>query len=123
MRCPVGLRASRLDCAATMSDIQLWQCEVTSRRLGNRRTVWVQPSTVRSSLVCIFLDAEYYLAHVRAANVLAELQASAAIPPATVAYVSSVDPETRWRESFCKEEFAAFLHEELVPWIRDRDFR
>ena len=103
-----------------MSDIPLLQCEVTSRRLGNRRAVWLQPSAVRSDVACIFLDAEYYLAHLRAASVLAELQSSAAIPPATVAYVSSIDQEARWPESFCNDDFAAFLHEELVPWLRDR---
>jgi len=103
-----------------MSDLQLWQCEITSRRLRNRRTIWLQPAPVRSNHACILLDAEYDLAHMRAATVLAELQASAAVPPATVAYVSSIDQEARWPESFCNDDFAGFLHEELVPWLRDR---
>ena len=34
-----------------------------------------------------------------------------------VAYVSHVDPLTRWKESACSETFARFVAEELVPWL------
>lgn len=103
-----------------MPAIRLLQCEVDSDHLGNRRTVWLQPPPVPSPDACIFLDGEYYLAHVRAAALVAGLQASDAIPPVTAAYVSCVDFDTRWPESFCNDRFAAFLQEELLPWIRTR---
>ncbi|MHC4410629.1 MAG: alpha/beta hydrolase [Planctomycetota bacterium] len=103
-----------------MPDIGLLQCEIDSHRLGNRRTLWLQPPRVPSADTCIFLDGEYYLAHVRAASVVAELQATEVIPSMTAVYVSCMDHDTRWPESFCNDRFAAFLHEELVPWVRTR---
>lgn len=103
-----------------MSDIELWQCEFASQQLGNRRAVWLQPSPERAQLTCIFLDAEYYLTHLNAARTLVDLQSSGVLPTVTAAYVSAIDPKTRWVESFCNDDFAAFLGEELAPWIRQR---
>ena len=103
-----------------VSDIDLLQCEFESRILGNRRTVWVQRRDSLATGVCIFLDGEYYLAHVRAAGIVSRLQEEGAMPPMAVAYVSCVDHDVRWPESFCNPAFASFLGDELLPWLTSR---
>lgn len=103
-----------------VSDIDLLQCEFESRILGNRRTVWVQPGDSLANGVCVFLDGEYYLAHVRAAGIVSRLQEEGAMPPMAVAYVSCIDHDVRWPESFCNPDFASFLRGELLPWLTSR---
>jgi len=101
-----------------MHKIDIAQCEYESPTLGNTRTIWVQrPATAEPAGVCIFLDGEYYLAHVRAAGIVDRLQADGSMPPLLCAYVSHVDYETRWPESFCNPDFARFVAGELLPWL------
>ena len=89
-----------------------------SQRLGNERSLWVQPPAAGGeAAICLtLLDAEYYIERIQAPKLLDSLQASGALPPMTVVYVSHLDGETRWPESFCNPNFAGFLAEELTPW-------
>lgn len=100
-----------------MRRIPITQCEFKSSSLGNSRAVWVQQPTADPVGICIFLDGEYYLAHVRAAGIVDRLQTDGAIPSLVCAYVSCIDFETRWPESFCSPDFARFLSTELLPWV------
>ena len=68
-----------------MSPIPIAQHEIGSPTLGNSRAVWIQqpPAALgrEPEGLCIFLDGEYYLAHIRAAAIVDELQADGRIPP------------------------------------------
>jgi len=83
------------------------------------RAVWIQrPLTAKPVGVCLFLDAEYYLAQIRAAPIVDELQRKAQFPPMLTAYVSShADSLTRWTDSLCNDAFAEYLATELLPWL------
>lgn len=101
-----------------MANIEILQCECRSETLRNSRTVWVQrPSSAEIAGVCVFLDGEYYIAQLRAAAIVDRLQRQESMPPFLVAYVSHIDFDIRWPESFCNPNFALFLSGELVPWL------
>ena len=106
-----------------MDAIHLQQHELASDILGNRRAVWVQPPPAACGKpvgACIFLDGEYYLTGVRAAGIVADAQAQGVMPPVLSAYVSVIDyRDVRWTESFCNPDFAAFIVDELLPWLAE----
>jgi enterochelin esterase-like enzyme len=83
------------------------------------RTVWIQrPSTGKPAGICLFLDAEYYLAQIRAAPIVANLQREGKMGPMLVAYASShADSSLRWTDSFCNQAFATHVVGELLPWL------
>ena len=64
--------------------------------------LWIQrPATDRPAGVYLFLDGEYYLAQIRAAAIIDELQRRSQFPPTLTVYVSShADSLTRWTDSF-----------------------
>ncbi len=106
------------------ADRRLSQHQFESRILGNSRDVWIQTSSsdTRSPPeppkgVLLFLDAEHCRADVSAIELVDELQRTAAMPGLLPVYVSHIDYPTRWRESFCNPDFAAFLSSELMPWV------
>lgn len=96
------------------------QSTLHSDLLNNQRRIWLQqPSIGRpAQAMCILLDGEYYVERMGVPALVAELQRSKAIPPIAVIYVSHVDGQTRWNESFCNVDFARFISEQLVPWAR-----
>jgi enterochelin esterase-like enzyme len=93
-----------------------------STLLGNERGVWLQApaSEDRVQALCVLLDGEYYVERMDAPAVIDALGASAAVRPFAVVYVSHVDAQTRWRESFCSDLFARSVRDELVPWAQDQ---
>jgi len=93
---------------------------IRSKLLGNERRLWLQsPATGQpAGSICILLDGEYYVEAMEAPALIAELQAAQKIPAIAVAYVSHVDGQTRWRESFCNADFAQFASQELSPHVR-----
>ena len=96
----------------------LTQTIVRSARLSNERSVWIQrpAPSVTSHATVLLLDGEYYLERMNAPASFDELQESGRISSITIIYVSHVDPSTRWKESFCNDDFATFVGEELVRW-------
>jgi enterochelin esterase-like enzyme len=89
-----------------------------SRHLENERRLWVQqPADDRpAEAICILLDGEYYVQRMAAPAIIAEVQAAPTVPPFATIYVSHIDGPTRWRESFCNEQFARFISEDLRLW-------
>jgi enterochelin esterase family protein len=83
------------------------------------RTIWIQrPQTAPPAGICLFLDAEYYLAQIRAAPIVANLQGEGRMGPMLVAYASShADSSLRWTDSFCNPAFATYVVDELLPWL------
>jgi enterochelin esterase family protein len=83
------------------------------------RAVWIQrPRAATPVGVCLFLDAEYYLAQIRAPSIVDELQHLGQFPPMLTAYISSRSGSlARWTDSICNEAFAEHLAIELLPWL------
>jgi enterochelin esterase family protein len=69
--------------------------------------------------ICLLLDGEYYVHKMDAPAVVAQLQNERQIPPLAVVYVSHIDGQTRWRETFCNEHFACSIAEEFLPWAKE----
>ncbi len=90
-----------------------------SKHLGNERTVWIRPprDAARARHLMVFLDGEMYRDKVGAPAIVAGIAAEAESADAWFVYLSSVDPDTRWRECPCFPPFAAFLADEFLPWL------
>lgn len=96
---------------------------VSSRILGNERDVFVYTppgagDTARGLL--ILFDAAPYMDKVPTPRILDNLIADGKIPPVVAVLIGNPSPETRGAELPCNEDFAAFLANELAPWIRQR---
>ncbi len=95
---------------------------IESRILNEPRPLWAQSPSGSDSpeAVLILLDGEYYIDHIAAPELIANLQAQSLIPLTAVVYVSHLDAATRWTNSFCQPAFAEFLSLELQPWVWQR---
>ena len=95
---------------------------IESRILSELRPLWVQPTLVSDSpeAMLILLDGEYYIDHIAASELIANLQTQSLIPSTAVVYVSHLDVATRWMNSFCQSAFAEFLSREIKPWAWQR---
>lgn len=91
-----------------------------SAHLSNQRRCWLQSpaSEQAATAICILLDGEYYVHRMEAPSLIAQLQHDRQLPPLAVVYVSHIDGPTRWRETFCNEQFAQCVAEELVEWAQ-----
>lgn len=98
-----------------------------SERLGNERDVWVYlPASAPQGLLVVF-DGWSYNGPIPTATILDNLTAAGRVPPLAAVLVENPGAsaaeaqETRSRELPCNRDFAGFLAEELVPWVR-REF-
>ena len=93
---------------------------IESLILGNTREVRVQTvGDADRSPVVLMLDAEYYVEKMNTPAQIASAAEAGLLPSARYAYISHIDGDVRWPESFCSEDFARFLGTELVPWLKD----
>ncbi|MHC3458968.1 enterochelin esterase [Streptomyces flavovirens] len=96
--------------------------EVPARTLGDgTRRVWAYepplPAGHTGDLpVLVLLDGEHWHQHLGLAHLLDNLVADGRVPPLVALLPDSVDAGTRWAEMTCRQEYAAFLAEELLPW-------
>jgi enterochelin esterase-like enzyme len=95
---------------------------IVSRRLNNERSVWAREPLGKdgTSRLVVFLDAELYRERIGAHSIIQDLQARGEIADSLVVFVSYESLEARSRECPCHPPFAAFVAEELLPWIGDR---
>ena len=93
-----------------------------SKHLGNERSIWVRlPFDGREAeCLAVFLDAEFYRDGIGAPQIVDDLQRSGQIPPTLAVFVSHESRESRWVECPCHSPFAAFVDEELMPWLETR---
>ena len=93
-----------------------------SNHLGNERNIWLRPPVDGREAEClaVFLDAELYRDQIGAPSTIDDLQREGAIPPCLSVYVSSESIASRWRECPCHPPFAAFVDEELLPWLESQ---
>ncbi len=98
---------------------------LTSEILGNTRDIHIArspgyvPGAEGNALAVIF-DGERYLDEVKVATILDHLVAEKKIPPIAAVLVGNPSPSSRSAELPCNEHFAAFIADELMPWIRRR---
>lgn len=95
-----------------------------SERPGNERDVWVYlPLTAAEGLLVVF-DGWSYNGPIPTPTILDNLIAAGRIPPLAAVLIESPGTnsveaqESRSRELPCNRDFADFLADELVPWIR-----
>ncbi|MEE9253495.1 MAG: enterochelin esterase, partial [Pseudomonadales bacterium] len=98
--------------------------QFASRVLGNERTVWVQtPAQYNDSDasygVVLLFDGGGYLSLVPTHRMLDNLSADGLISPVIGVFVDNATPTSRNTELPCNEKFAAFLREELMPWLHE----
>ena len=93
---------------------------LASVHLRNERPIWIRPPRTPSSAQCLtlFLDGELYRERVGAVSVIDRLQG--AIADSWFVFVSMESVEARWLECPCHLPFAAFIVEELLPWLESR---
>jgi enterochelin esterase family protein len=65
----------------------------------------------------VFLDAELYRDRVGTPAIVESLETEKEICPAWCVYVSHATPAARWIECECHAPFAAFVRDELMPWL------
>jgi enterochelin esterase family protein len=92
--------------------------------LGNDRRVWIytppgyDPDDRRGLL--ILLDGWTYTHDIPTPVILNNLLAAGRIAPTVALMIDSLDEKTRDRELACYPPFAAFLADELLPWVGER---
>jgi enterochelin esterase-like enzyme len=93
--------------------------QIRSEQLGNERPLWivapVKP-TATSQLV-LFLDGEHYWERIGAPATITALGADA---NHWFVFVSMLSPDSRWTELPCNPRYAAFIVEEVLPWLNVR---
>ena len=94
--------------------------EVTSPLLPSPRKAWLQPSLTGQSPDClIFLDGELYIEHVKAPEILHDLQSTGQPSPFTSIYLSSPDAAARHIDFTCNETYSLFLATDLRRWLEN----
>ncbi len=88
-----------------------------STHLNNERTVWIREprNAARARHLTVFLDGEWYRERVGAVEILNTHAADLA--DSWFVFVSSHSEAARWRECPCHPPFAAFIADELLPWL------
>ncbi len=91
-----------------------------SRVLGNERPIWIYTphryaADKKPYGLLVLSDGGLYLNAGRAATTLDNLIAAGLIPPLVAVMVDNPD---RGRELSCNSEYADFLAQEIVPWVR-----
>lgn len=91
-----------------------------SVHLQNERTIWIRPprDAANTKHVTVFLDAELYRDKVDAVSVIDDLEQG--MDDSWFVFVSVESFEARWLECPCYPPFAAFIAEELIPWVERR---
>lgn len=85
------------------------------------RTLWtLLPTSPATATAIVFLDAEFYIEQSRAPGVVRHLRGKGWIPDAAAVFVSNNGQPARQREYTCCPEYARFVAEDLVGWIRQQ---
>ncbi len=86
-----------------------------------QRKVWLLDAAGSDPSHCgIFLDGEFYVTRMGASSLIHELQAKHGLPAMPCVFVSQVDAEARHHDLTCKADFAAFIAQDVMGWLRDR---
>jgi enterochelin esterase-like enzyme len=95
-----------------------------SNLLGDERylSVYTPPAYSRHArpygLLFVF-DEQWYLSRIPTSTILDNLIAKGEIPPLVAVFVGNGPDDSRSRQLPCNSNFAAFMAEELLPWVRN----
>ena len=98
----------------------------TSTILGNTRDIYVyrsrdyQPTSLGNALVVTF-DGEKYASEMGVPTILDNLRAAGRMPPTAAIMIGNASPKSRSSELPCNNEFARFIAEELMPWVKEQE--
>ena len=84
------------------------------------RKAWYSPAATQPGKVAIFLDAEYYLDHLEAPELIAELTENGEIPPLACLFVSNKNAEARHHDYTCSDPFSDYIARDVLPWTAKR---
>ncbi|WP_342324118.1 alpha/beta hydrolase-fold protein [Kosakonia sp. BYX6] len=93
-----------------------------SERLGNSREIIIyRPRASQPARwTLILFDGQTWQDEYHAANVLDGLIARHALPPINIVFIDSLDHRRRGKELPPNANFADFMGQELIPWLRKR---
>ena len=102
--------------------MQLEEHSIRSADGAYSRKVWLLPAGgEKPRRLGVFLDGEFYVHRMDTPATMLRLQEDGAIPPMVCAFISQVNGEARHEDLTCNPRYAAFVAEEVVPWLRERD--
>ncbi|MFE0678038.1 enterochelin esterase [Streptomyces sp. NPDC058867] len=98
---------------------------ITARSLGEPRDTWVYlPPGHRDDgsplPVAVLTDGDMWFGRLDLGATLDALIADGALPPLAVLAPHAVDRHSRWLELGARDDFVAFLADELLPWAAGR---
>nr|WP_318382668.1 alpha/beta hydrolase-fold protein [uncultured Enterobacter sp.] len=96
--------------------------QLKSEILNNSRDITIyRPRAAQPVRWTLFLfDGKTWQGEYHTANVLDGLMARHALPPFNIVFIDSLDAARRSKELPPNADFAAFMAQELVPWLRDK---
>ena len=91
----------------------------SSRILGNMRDIWIyRPAKAAPQALLVLFDAPNYVRDVPTPTILDNLVAEGRIPPTAAIFIGNPSAQARGAELPPNPDFAKFLAEELMPWVR-----
>ncbi|MGV3663304.1 MAG: alpha/beta hydrolase [Prosthecobacter sp.] len=86
-----------------------------------QRTAWLlDPPTTDPTRCAIFLDGEFYVHRMGAPALVHDMQASGRLPPTLCVFVSHERHERRHHDLTCSTDFARFIAQDVITWLRAR---
>lgn len=90
---------------------------ITSGRLSAPRKLRAQRASAPAADCLVFLDGELYIDRVKAPEIVQEAQESGQLPAVDCLYVCNPSAADRHVDYTCSENYAAFVAEDIRPWI------
>lgn len=85
------------------------------------RNAWLlNNDTEEDTILCVFLDAEYYLNHLQASQVIEDLRQQNILPPLTCIFVSNLDAEARHYDYACNDRYSNFIAYDVLQWTKQK---
>lgn len=95
-----------------------------SQLLNNERDVWTYiPAGPKPEALLVLFDAHAYLNRVPTPIIIDNLIADGLIPQTAVVFIDNASPESRGQELPPNKTFAAFLSQELMPWVSQQGLK
>ena len=104
---------------------ELTEHRLASAHLGDERRVWVHVSTGAATspeppMLVVVFDGGVYAHLMHTPEQVDAMVATGELPPAVTLYCHYASDASRNAELACREDFAAFVVDELVPWAATR---
>src|SRR3954453_21712484 len=107
-----------------MPDKSMEEDFVRSESKSPGRRIWSLGSRLRvPASLLVFLDAELYLEHVFAAQVVRQLEEEGRIPAAVSVFISNNGSAARHSDYVCDIHYSHFLVNEVLPFVLARNPR